>query len=301
MAIDRPFRFPDDVFPVRDLLVELLPLLPFGMVWDVRRWDGSIFYGATPGLSPERAARTRLWVTGGGRVVAAALWEGGRQIHPQVHPDHAHLLPEVVAWSEQAAAAAGQFSVLLHVWDQDAAGHRLAVERGYRLTAGWEVVRWVRPGRAGFPAPEAPAGYTIRETGDDPSDHRALADLLNVSFGRTIHEAAETMGFARHAPSFRRDLDLVAEAPDGGLAAYAAVCWDAANHHAIFEPVCTHPVHRGRGVARAVMLEGMRRARDLGAQLISVGTGDGDAANALYASLPFTWVHRGRFWEKSLA
>lgn len=301
MVTDRPFRYPDDVFPVRDLLAELLPLRPFGTVWDVRRWDGAIFYGAVPGMAPDRARHTRMWATGAGRIVAAVLSEGGAQIHPHVHPDFADLLPEVVAWGEDAVAEAGHAAAKLLVWDEDAATRRLAEASGYHLTEGWEVVRWVRPGRVGFPAAEVPNGYAIREVEDRSEDHEALADLLNAAFGRTFHHGAETATFARLAPCYRRDLDLVAVTPGGGLAAYAAVCWDAANHHAIFEPVCTHPDHRRRGLARAVMLEAMRRARDLGAAIISVGTGDAAAANALYASLPFTEVHRGRLWEKPFA
>lgn len=48
------------------------------------------------------------------------------------------------------------------------------------------------------------------------------------------------------------------------------------------------------------MLEGMRRARNLGAATIGVETGDMDPANALYASMPFAEVDRGRFWRKDL-
>ena len=92
----------------------------------------------------------------------------------------------------------------------------------------------------------------------------------------------------------------MAVAPDGTFAAYAAVCWDSCNRRGTFEPVCTHPDHRRRGLAKALMLEGMRRAQALGADVIDVGTGDADPANALYSSLPFDEVHRGRFWAKEL-
>lgn len=294
---DRPIAFPEDVEPVRDFLSELLPLAPAGAVWDVRRWDGSIFYGATPGLAPERAARSRLWVASAGRIVAAALSEGGPQIHPHVHPDAAELLDGVVAWAEQAAAAAGDERVLLHVWDRDEATRQVAAARGYRETDGWEVIRSLRVGTVPLPEPALAAGYTLRETRDEPADDQAIADLLNAAFGRTFHHAAEHATFARLAPSFRRETDLVAEAADGTVAAYAAVCWDDRNRYATFEPVCTHPAHRQRGLAKALMLEGMRRAAKLGAAEITVGTGDADPANALYASLPFTEVERGRFWR----
>ena len=296
----RGLRGLDDFWPVRDFLASLYPITPAGTVWDVRRWDGSIWHSDPPGLAPERAERSRLWVTPGGRVVAAAMNEGGRQIHPHVHPAFGNLLAEVIAWSEGAATTAGDDRVLLHVWSHDEATRRVAVERGYLESDGCEVLRSLRLRRAvALPAPAVPDGYAVRTTGSE-TDHQAIADLLNAAFGRTFHTAVDLANFASRAPSFRRDLDLVAEAPDRTLAAYAAVCWDSCNRRAIFEPVCTHPAHRQRGLAKALMLEGMWRARDRGARVIDVGTGDMDPANVLYASLPFGEVYRGRYWEKAL-
>jgi len=296
---DRPIEIPRDVWPVRDFLVELYRVAPPATVWEVRRWDGSIFHNPEPGLAPERAARSRLWVTDAGRIVAATLSEGGPQIHPHVFPEAGKLLEEVVAWAEEAGFASGEEDVLLHVWDHDEATHRIALGRGYRATDAWEIVRSLRVGEPLPPVPPLPDGYLLRTTRDDPRDHDAVAELLNAAFGRTGHVGAELATFTRSAPSFRRETDLVAEAPDGRLAAYAAVCWDTCNRHAIFEPVCTHPGHRQRGLAKALMLEGMRRAAELGAEVIDVGTGDADPANALYASMPFTQTYRGRFWAQA--
>lgn len=301
MIRDRPIGFPDDVWPVRDFLSRLYPITPLGTVWDVRRWDGSIFYAAVPGLAPDRAARSRLWVTEAGRIVAAAMSEGGRQIHPHVAPEAAHLLGEVIGWAEEAAAAAGDDRVLLHVWQHDEATRRIADARGYERSQGWEILRSVRLGTTPLPQPAIPDGYTLRSTRDDPADHGAIADLLNAAFGRTFHYAAEHATFTHLAPSFRRETDLVIEAPDGTFAAYAAVCWDSCNRRATFEPVCTHPRHRRRGLAKALMLEGMRRAAELGAAVIDVAAGDADPANTLYASLPFTEVYSGELRVRQLA
>ena len=299
-ALQRDLRGPDDFWPVRDFLASLYPTSPAGSVWDVRRWDGSIWHSDVPGLAPERAARSRLWVTAGGRIVAAALSEGDRQIHPHVVPGFDDLLGEVVGWAEDAARAAGDDRSLLHVWDDASTLHDLAVDRGYAETDHWEVIRSLKLAHAMLPSEPMPNGYTMRTTRPEHADHQTVADLLNAAFGRNFHLAADLANFTAMAPSFRRDLDLVAVAPDGTFAAYAAVCWDSCNRRGTFEPVCTHPDHRRRGLAKALMLEGMRRAQALGADVIDVGTGDADPANALYSSLPFDEVHRGRFWAKEL-
>ena len=68
----------------------------------------------------------------------------------------------------------------------------------------------------------------------------------------------------------------------------------------IFEPVCTHPDHRGRGLALAAMREGLRRLRALGAEYAFVETGDLEPANALYDAVGFSEAHLGHYWSKAL-
>lgn len=92
------------------------------------------------------------------------------------------------------------------------------------------------------------------------------------------------------------ELDLVAVAPDGRFAAYAGVPYDEFNKQGIFEPVCTHPDHRERGLAKALMQEGLHRLKTLGAIDVIVGTGDMLPANRLYDSLGFTEMYKGNYW-----
>ena len=99
------------------------------------------------------------------------------------------------------------------------------------------------------------------------------------------------------SPSFRHDLNLVAEAGDGSFAAHVGLTLDEANGHGIVEPVCTHPGHRRHGLAQALILDGLRRLRDLGASTCSVETGDMEPANALYRSIGFTEEYRGHTWR----
>ena len=51
----------------------------------------------------------------------------------------------------------------------------------------------------------------------------------------------------------------------------------------------------------ALMQEGLRRLRALGAVDVTVDTGDMAPANALYDSLGFTEAHRGYEWRKVFA
>jgi ribosomal protein S18 acetylase RimI-like enzyme len=77
-----------------------------------------------------------------------------------------------------------------------------------------------------------------------------------------------------------------------------SMAYDEINHFGIFEPVCTHPDHRRKGLARSLMFEGMRRLRALGATVVCVETGDAVPANSLYAAVGFEEAYTGYIWRK---
>jgi mycothiol synthase len=91
----------------------------------------------------------------------------------------------------------------------------------------------------------------------------------------------------------------VAAAPDGSLAGFATVWLDDMVHSAFFEPVGVAPEHRRRGVARALMAEGLRRAHSLGATRAHVGSLSPEA-EALYVSVGFKDHLLAECWEKEL-
>jgi len=76
--------------------------------------------------------------------------------------------------------------------------------------------------------------------------------------------------------------------------------WDPANRRGIFEPVCTHPDHRRRGLALALMRGGLLRLRALEAAGAYVESGSGEPANALYDAVGFTEAYLGHYWRKPL-
>jgi ribosomal protein S18 acetylase RimI-like enzyme len=118
--------------------------------------------------------------------------------------------------------------------------------------------------------------------------------------------APSRMTAAKHravmaAPTYRQDLDLVVEAPDGSLAAFSIVWFDEVNGIGVFEPVGTHSAHRRLGLGAAVMREGMRRLQALGAHTAYVNTGGHTrAANALYEATGFELVDVNWMWKKAL-
>ena len=298
----RPVADLTDLAAVRRLLVATYPHTPLGWNWEVRRWDGLCFYREGPVLPAAWTRRARAWVDESGLVVAAVHPEGDNDVHFQLHPAHRHLEPEMLAWAEEhcrAPVEAGGSELAIEVQETDTERRALLLAHGFTPTDGVGYIR--RLALAGQPihTPDLPPGYQLRTTDPaDPADCRAIAALLNAAFGRTGHTGDEYANFARRAPSFRADLDLVAVAPDGVFGAYVGIPYEPTNRLGVFEPVCTHPDHRRRGLARALMLEGIRRLQSLGAEAVMVGTGDMEPANRLYDALGFTEKVQGTQWRR---
>lgn len=293
----------EDFWRVRNLLSETVPISPFGLNWDVRRWDGKYFYNPSGAWSADWIEQVTLWETGEGVLVGVVNPEGSGNAHLQVHPDYRHLEEEMIAWAEGHLSIpvnnGRERQLVLFVYEYDVQRQRLLTERSYEKMPYGGVLRHMRLGHQPLAQPTVTEGYTLRCTHpDDRTDCQRIADLLNAAFGRNFHNAEEYQMFAKLAPSFRPELDLVMETPDGSFAAYVGVPYDEANRRGIFEPVCTHPDHQRKGLALALMLEGLLRLKACGAIDVIVDTGDMIPANRLYSSIGFTEAYKSYAWRK---
>jgi len=299
----RSFRGDDDFWRVRDLLIETYPITPTGFNWEVRRWDGWRYYRKDPAWDPRWEKLVRLWETEDDRLVGAVHPEGRGDAHLQLHPDYRDIEEEMIAWAEDnlvVGTESGQRRHLhISVFEYDSPRKRLLEQRGYEKLTKGEVMRRMRLGNRVPPHPIIKEGYRMRNVHpEDDGDCQRIADVLNASFGRSFHNPAEFRVFADHAPCFRKELDLVAEASDGSFGAYVGAPYIEANRYGVFEPVCTHPDHRRKGLARTLMFEALHRLRSLGATDVYVGTGDQVAANRLYDSIGFDEAHKAHIWKK---
>lgn len=294
----RAYGHRDDYRRIRQLLLSTYPATPTGFNWEIRRWDGWMHHRQKPFTISRLAQLVHLWESSSGVVVGAVHPEGTGDAYLQLHPDYRHIEDEMIEWAE------GHLRVLhgdhhqldIFVFDYDTPRQRLLEERDYLKTSDLMVTRRMRFGSNPLPKPETAGGYVLRSTG--PDDYQRVADIINAGFGRTSHTAAEVAAFMTGSPSFRHDLDLVAEAGDGTFAAYVGLTYDEVNRRGIVEPVCTHPDHLRRGLARALLLEGLTRLRALGVTDVYVDTGDAVPANRLYEAVGFTEAYTSCAWRR---
>jgi len=300
----RPFRDENDWLRGRNLLIETYPIMPLDWNWEIRRWDGWRYHSLASGVNPTPENLFRLWETEEGHLVGVVHPEGQGDAYLEIHPDYRQLIEEdMLTWAEQNLAMSpspdSPPELQIFINEYDIRRLSLAQERGFVRMDEFGVSRRMRLGYGPLPAVDLHPGYTLRSTRPgDEGDCQRMADVLNAGFNRTRHTAAEYRNLSANSPSFRHDLNLVAEVPDGSFAAHVGLTLDEVNRRAIFEPVCTCPAHRRKGLARSLMIEGLHRLRRLGALEATVGTGDMGPANALYDSIGFTEIQKGYMWRK---
>jgi len=246
----------------------------------------------------------RVWTAQGG-AIAGFCWftPPGRmeiQVDPAVSPDGG-IEREMLAWAlERQRARPDRSSADLEsdAFERDDRKISILESLGFR-PSGDDVYNqfWQRLGETVVDAP-MPEGGSVRSIAgvDDWSDRVAIhREVWNPSrFTATSYDAV------RSVPGFRPELDLVAVAPDGRFAAYC-ICWyDPVNRTGEFEPVGTRAGYRRQGFARAVIAEGLRRLRALGAaDAMVISAGENAASNALYAACGFTLTGQDRGYRRT--
>ena len=226
----------------------------------------------------------QIWEDGSGELLGfVLLYPAFGFFDLQLDPGRrgGSLEAQMLQWAEQHLGAAGERHTLVN--NQDTVRLALLSQHGYRPNGEWCYVERLLDDA--LPYPELPHGFTLRSVaGDHEAAARAMA--LGAAFGAAPQP--ERYRQFMHAPGYVRDLDIVAVAPDGRFAAFA-MCWvDPLTKVGQFEPVGTAPDFRRRGLAQAVLHEGLRRMQQRGAErAIVIVEAAEEAARQLYAAVGF--------------
>ena len=141
-------------------------------------------------------------------------------------------------------------------------------------------------------------GFEIRSIRGE-QEHAARADAARLAFASTLEpdaHRARYLAFMR-SPAYVPEHDIVAVTPDGTIAAFTVYWRDDELSLGQFEPVGTHPDYQRRGLARAVLLEGLARLGATGIERARVMTGgSNEGAQKTYLAAGFEPVDQvGRF------
>lgn len=250
----------------------------------------------------------RLWEDAATGALLGISWietgDGAGEIETMLSPavrateEGVAIVAEAMAWFRRIAARRGLTTLRARARDTDAWQVGVLATHGYiRDDDHIGYVHFRRPfSAATLPEAALPEGFSVRAVGG-PDEWQRRIDLHRAVW-RPSRVTLEAYSRLRSAPYYRPDLDLVAVAPNGDFAAYCIIWYDERTRVGEYEPVGAHPEWRRQGVTRAVLIEGLRRLRALGAERAIVLTGENNApAIRLYESCGFVIHDHERYYH----
>jgi ribosomal protein S18 acetylase RimI-like enzyme len=244
----------------------------------------------------------RLWVDQRGALIGYAVLQTPWQTLDLVAGAHAALIdPPAIVWAVERAraiAAAQEQPVPLFVDVREEAVERAALLRRAGFAArGASVLYLSRRLDDLIPVPQLPLGFALRplagpgEVAEYVRVHRAAFD----SHMMTIAWRRRTLELAEYIP----ELDIVAVAPDGRIAAFC-LCWlSPARRVGQIDPIGVDPQFHRLGLAAAVLFDGLWRLQAHGAEIAQVAVySDDQPACALFAAAGFRISERATTYAR---
>ena len=301
----RSYQSEDDYWRVRNFLREVFLLNDrLENSWHVARLDHWRYHFIdTCHVIESIKDGIALWEASDGKIasVVTGLGEGEFRLH--IHPRflEVELVEVMLSWVEtQLAVRHGEkHTVYLPVFEHNHFLQEILLRSGYTRQSG-KSRHWWRDLDASIGLAPVPAGYVVRSMGGlDEHPARSWASWRAFHADEPIADYDGDHSWYlnfQSAPLYRRDLDIVAVTETGEIASFCTVSYDDYTRSAVCVLVGTAAEHWRRGLGKAVITEGMRRARHLGCTRIFATAYD-PPANALYGSVLQT--HRvAETWSK---
>ncbi len=291
----RPYQ-PEDYLKIDQFLVKHYQPENRDGNWLRPTWD---YMHSHPNLDESVLDRIGIWEEGG-EILGVAHYESVLgEVFFECHPDYTFLKGEMLSYAEEYLADTDGGGVKLKVFtnDFDTDFESLVKKAGYKQIEGSlrPLSHMIIP--AAIPEPELPEGYRLLSLADE-NDLTKINQVLWRGFdhpGEPPLEEEAGRKKMQSSPNFRKDLTIIAADPGGNFRAFCGFWYVPEKRYGVIEPLATDPDYRRMGLARAGVLEGIRRCRDLGADTIYVGS-----TQQFYLSLGFQALYCTRAWEKAI-
>jgi ribosomal protein S18 acetylase RimI-like enzyme len=239
----------------------------------------------------------RLWHNEQGKLIGYAILGEDPSFDCQVLPEYVGdgIELEALAWAERQIAEliqqdAGRWGGMLVSGARQDDLLRIAFLEEHGFQRGeYAEVNMICTLEGQIPETIVPAGYQVREYGGKPElTHRAAAHRQVWHPWTVGNISDENYATFMHMPGYEQQLDVVAVASDGVIAAYVNGWLDPLNQIGDFGPVGARQAYRRQGLTKSVLLECMRRMQERGMKRVSVSTGETNVPGLrLYESVGF--------------
>ena len=290
----RPYRDPDDYDLVDRFLIDAYEPGDRLRTWLQPRWEYMHSHDFVDNVD---LTTIGIAEDDGGAVVGVVHPEHQQEFcYCQVHRGDAKpLLVEwagthIGGWSETF----GRRVVGCFVDDADVELQVAFSDRGYRRSdLGEDHARM--PLDVDIPRVHLPGGFHLQSLADE-NDLAKVNRVLWRGFDHPGPPPADLVSGrarAQRTPNYRKDLNIVAVAPDGNYASYAGIWYVPENRVAYVEPVATDPSYRRLGLGTAAVVEAIRRTGALGATVAWVGSDQ-----RFYLDMGFEIVAHSTLWYR---
>lgn len=259
----------DDYYRVREFLIKL------GYAeFTYARWDWMTTHSH---LDKDSVGKIGLWEVDK-EIVGLATYD----CKPGVAfcltlPAYTHLKKDMLQYAKEHLAKDGSFGVMIA--DTDYEFQDIAAELGYVATVNKEsdAIFYSDKTPTAYELPEGYKIVTMKDTYDAYQYGRVLWRGFNHELNGEGAFQLKEEGKKNFDESMLRanvdlNLKLAVVAPDGNFVAYCGMWYDDAVGYGVIEPVATDPDYRRMGLGKAVVLEGIKRVKELGAKTTLVGS-----------------------------
>ena len=174
-------------------------------------------------------------------------------------------------------------------------------QHDFQYCGDFAEVNMIRSLDEPIPTLQLPDGYQVREVLATGELTNRAAVQREVWHPWTVGNVTDDdYAHFMQLPGYHRELDIVAVAPNGVIAAYVNGWIDPVNKIGDFGPVGALQAYRRQGLTRAVLIEGLHRMKSYGMNRVCVSTGVSNVpAKQLYESIGFEIVNRYLDYVKS--
>ncbi len=307
----RAFHWNEDFELVQNFLIETFNLTKTLLNWIPSRFENRKFgpCGETE-YQDEEDELVKIWEeidesdpTSKPKIVAVNILESSPICWINIHPDYRYLEAEIISDLEDTKRKMGKIDehdvrIAFMVPASNTVRIELLKELGYSDLGPQEHNR-IRSIDLPIPDYDLPEGFSIKhvDIADEFEKYRMVVGSVFTHCGNMTEKLAKIYSEA----SFYHDgMDLVVVAPDGNFAAFTTIRMDPVSKITEFEPVGTHPDYRRLGLAKSIILEGLKRLETHKPTFVCIpGAANNESATRLYDSLGFSKedVHA---WRKYL-
>jgi mycothiol synthase len=218
-------------------------------------------------------ANTRIWFDDG-QPIGWAYVDDFNNLRWEIDGQYDELIgSEIVALGESCIrkTLANEETATLDASCREDYAERISFLKryGFHQTEGTSIAM-TRDLSVSIPEPKLPQGFVIRPI-KGMEEAEAVASMHRAAFG-SEYMTTENRLVIMNTEEYDLSLDLLVITPGGTVAAYCTCSVNEKEKTGMTDPVATHPQYQRMGLARALLIMGMKLLKERGMMSACLGT-----------------------------